>query len=355
MKQKRMGWIFLLISATLIANAEELLESELIFEQTERFPSSHCSDIEVLPNGDLFVVWYAGSVEKARDVALVRARRPARSQTWEPGIVIDTPGKSDGNPVLAQPKAGLLELYYQVMHGSPKGVTQVGTGWTTCDIRRIVSRDEGRTWSEPEMIRPEWGYITKGALIRLQDGTWLLPLSDERNFYSLAALSTDGRKTWTYTAPIDNGWGFDIGNNEPTVVQRGDGTLVMIMRGGDPRRRAWKSLSFDHGRTWTDPGQVEELPNPDSAMEMYKIQSGRWILAFNDSESGRTPLTVALSDDEGETWPIRRHVETAPGEFSYPSLTQGPDGVIHMTYTYHRKTIKHIAFREKWVGGAAAK
>ncbi|MFH1741334.1 MAG: exo-alpha-sialidase, partial [bacterium] len=190
MKRKRVEWIVILIMATAAANADGLLESELIFEPTKRFPSSHCSDIEVLPSGDLFVVWYAGSVEKATDVAVVCARRHIGSQEWEPGIVIDTPEKSDGNPVLAQPETGLLELYYQVMHGSPKGVTRVGTGWTTCDIRRIVSRDEGRTWSEPEMIRPEWGYITKGALIRLQDDTWLLPLSDERNFYSLAALST---------------------------------------------------------------------------------------------------------------------------------------------------------------------
>ena len=263
--------------------------------------------------------------------------------------MIDTPGKSDGNSVLAQPEPGFLELYYQVMHGSGEGVTQVGTGWTTCDIRRIVSRDLGRTWSEPEMIRPEWGYLTKGALIHLQDGAWLLPLHDERNFYSLAALSVDGRKIWTYTAPIDNGWGFDIGNNEPTVLERRDGTLVMIMRGGDPRRRAWKSLSMDHGRTWSDPRQVEELRNPDSAMEMHKLSSGRWILAWNDSETGRSPLTVAISNDEGETWPIRRNVETGSGEFSYPSLTQDSTGVIHLTYTYLRETIKHIAFTEDWV------
>ena len=43
----------------------DLLESELIFKPNERFPSSHCSDIEVLPNGDLFVVWFAGSKEKS--------------------------------------------------------------------------------------------------------------------------------------------------------------------------------------------------------------------------------------------------------------------------------------------------
>ena len=333
----------------LTCSAEDLLVEELIFEQSERFPSSHCSDIEVLPNGDLYVVWYAGTREKHPDVAIVFARKPKGESEWQTGVVIDTRGKSDGNPVLAQIEPGVLELYYQVMHGSGEGSTRLGTGWTTSDIRRITSTDNGKTWSEPEMIRHEWGYITKGALIRLANGDWPLPLHDERHWRSLAAYSTDARKTWSYTAPIDCGWGFKMGNIEPTVLERRDGTLLMIMRSADPRHRAWKSLSTDHGRSWTEPRQIEELPNPNCSIEMYKLRSGAWLMAFNDSEASRTPLTLALSNDEGKSWPIRRHIETAQGEYSYPSLTQGPDGVVHITYTHRRETIKHAAFREEWV------
>ncbi len=342
-------WILLSAISLSVSAADGLLESALIFERNERFPSSHCSDIEVLPSGDLFVVWYAGLREKATDVAIVYARRPVGAKEWEAGVVIDTPGKSDGNPVLAQPSQGLLEIFYQVMHGSGEGSTQLGTGWTTCDIRRIASTDEGRSWSEPEMIRPEWGYCTKGALLHLQDGSWLLPLQDERHWNSLVMVSDDGRKSWFYCDPIDCGWGYKMGNIEPTVLERRDSTLVMIMRSADPRHRAWRSYSSDHGRTWTKPRQIEGLANPNSSMEMMKLQSGKWIMAFNDSETSRTPLTLALSNDEGETWPVRRNLETEPGEYSYPSLAQGPDGVIHLTYTYKRETIKHVAFREAWV------
>lgn len=343
--------LVLLFAAAVPLGAEELLESQLIFDRTERFPSSHCSDIEVLPSGDLFVVWYAGQQEKARDVAIVYARRAPGESEWKTGVVIDTPGLSDGNPVLVQISPSHLEIYYQVMFGSGEGSTTLKKGWTTCDIRRIVSRDEGRTWSEPDWVRKEWGYITKGTPLHLQDGTWLLPLHDERHWRSLAAYSTDGRETWSFTAPIDCGWGFKMGNIEPTILERRDGTVVMIMRSADPRHRAWKSLSKDHGRTWTEPRQIDDFPNPNCSIEMLKLQSGRWIVAFNDSETDRVPLTVALSDDEGETWYARRDVETekGKGEYSYPSLTQAPDGVIHLTYTYRRETIKHIAFREEWV------
>jgi predicted neuraminidase len=53
---------------------------------------------------------------------------------------------------------------------------------------------------------------------------------------------------------------------------------------------------------------------------------------------------VALSDDGGATWPRCRVVETAGGEYSYPAIIQTADGLVHLTYTYRRTHIKHVAF-----------
>jgi len=72
----------------------------------------------------------------------------------------------------------------------------------------------------------------------------------------------------------------------------------------------------------------------------------------NGTTQPRSPLTVALSYDNGMTWPYHRDVQIHDddgahiGEYSYPSLLQtswsSSDGNdIHLAYTYDRETIKY--------------
>ena len=64
---------------------------------------------------------------------------------------------------------------------------------------------------------------------------------------------------------------------------------------------------------------------------MTYLHNGNIALVYNDTQRGRTPLTVALSTDEGETWEYKQHLETEAGEYSYPAIIQAHDGVIHIT------------------------
>jgi predicted neuraminidase len=81
-------------------------------------------------------------------------------------------------------------------------------------------------------------------------------------------------------------------------------------------------------------------------------------MVYNDLEDGRYSIAVSLSDDEGETWKWTKHLEKddrKKGSFSYPSVIQTKDGMVHISYSYRigekKKTIKHISLESNWIKG----
>jgi predicted neuraminidase len=85
------------------------------------------------------------------------------------------------------------------------------------------------------------------------------------------------------------------------------------------------------------------------ALDLLTLRNGNVVFAFNDTKEGRTPLTLAVSSDDCETWEVFRDLETDPGECSYPTLIQDNEGNIHITYTYKRERIKHVVVNEAWI------
>jgi predicted neuraminidase len=75
----------------------------------------------------------------------------------------------------------------------------------------------------------------------------------------------------------------------------------------------------------------------------------------------RYPLTVALSEDQGLTWPYRRHVDPGDGfcgeaneqlnrRCAYPAILQTADGAIHIAYSYRdRQCCKYVRVDEAWI------
>lgn len=322
--------------------------AEFIFERDPGRPSCHASTIAELPGGDLVAAWYAGSAEGQKDVAVVGSRWPSRrrsramatergNRAWSPiEVFADMPGLSEGNPVLHVDSSGQLWLFY---------VTMYGEGWKSCKIKVRQSRDGGKTWSQERIIRDELGWMTRNKMLVLPDGDWLLPIYDETRWTSLIYISRDRVKTWQPSAEMESG----EGNIQPSLVRLSDGSLLAYMRTGSKTvRRLWESRSHDNGRTWTKPAATS-LPNPNSAADMVRLSNGHIVLVFNNTEQGRTPLTAALSTDEGNSWGVMRDLESADGEYSYPAVIQTRDGLIHVAYTWRRERIKHVAFNEAWL------
>ncbi|MCX7600279.1 MAG: exo-alpha-sialidase [Armatimonadetes bacterium] len=307
---------------------------DFAYETDAHRPECHCSVLCELPSGNLFCVWYAGSREKQPDVALLGAWWSWRDGQWTPPRVLwDTPGKPEGNAVAFVPPDGLLHLFF---------VTVVGEGWDTAELKHMTSADEGETWSQPVVMGEPLGTMVRNKPLYLPDGRTILPMYDDREGGSFVCISDDGGATWWRSSKIPG----PGGHIQPTLFQKSDGSLVALMRNDEPRL-VQRSRSTDRGETWSA-AESTVLPNPNAGCDVVAVEGGRLLLAFNDSPTRRSPLSIALSEDEGETWPLKVDLETDDAEFSYPSIIWTRDGLLHVSYTWRRKAIAHVIFDEEW-------
>ncbi|MHA1733458.1 MAG: sialidase family protein [Promethearchaeota archaeon] len=317
----------------------------------ENAPSSHCSSILELPSGDLLVAWFAGSHEKAKDVAIWGSTLKGRAggsnygtSGWtRPRVLANTPRHSEGNPVLYLDPAGNVHLFFQTMHHG----RVVGAGWSVCTIKHQVSTDEGESWSTPKFLRKMWFWVVRCKPLRLPSGRVVLPVHREMFQYQAMFYVNDDpllggkwRRVGRLKAPG--------GCLEPSIARLESGKLLCSLRTSSAKR-VYFSESTDDGVTWTRP-TPSPIPNPNSQTDLLALANGHVLLACNPVESGRGELSFFRSLDEGRTWnPDDKFVvEKNPGrEYSYPCLIQTRDGNIHATYTHERETINHLEFTEE--------
>ena len=308
-----------------------LLISEFIYE-TAPFPSCHASTIAETKAG-LVAAWFGGKHEKNPDVAIWIARHDGTrwsaptevANGVQPG---DKPRLPCWNPVLYQAVDGPLLLFYKIGPSPSK--------WWGAMIR---STDAGKTWSAPELLPDSILGPIKNKPILLPDGALLCPSSTEHDGWRVVMERTaDLGKTWTKSEPLNDGKEF--GAIQPTLLHHVSNRLQLLCR--TRQNVIAESWSEDGGKTWT-PLSRTALPNPNSGIDGLTLKDGRHVLVYNptkQSASDRTPLVLAVSED-GKLWKTVVTLEDQPGEYSYPAIIQTKDGLLHTTYTWKRKKIKH--------------
>ena len=314
------------------------VSSEFVFE-TAPFASAHASTIVDTRDG-LVAAWFGGTREGAADVGIWLSRR--ERGTWTAPLEVATGVQPDGarypcwNPVLVDlPGAGLL-LFYKV-GPSPQ------TWWGM--VRS--SRDSGRTWSEARRLPDGILGPIKNKPVQLADGALLAGSSTESTdrpsqWRVHFERTTDGGLTWTTSVPAP-GAGRAIDAIQPSILVHRAGTLQAV--GRTRAERVFETWSTDGGRTWS-PLALTSLPNPNSGIDAVTLGDGRHLIVYNHTTHGRSPLNVALSAD-GKTWKPALVLEHDAGEYSYPAVIQGADGLVHITYTWKRQRIKHVVLDPK--------
>jgi predicted neuraminidase len=309
----------------------------------------HPACIEELADGTLYISYYGGAGEYDQNTAVYGSRLLEEPNTWsKPEIIADTPFRGDGNPVIFQAPDGVVWLFYN---------TQYGPTWSESRVKGKVSYDGAKTWSDSFMVAFEQGSMVRGKVLVLNNGDYLLPMYDEKGSdreemtnetASYFLRYSQETKTWEPTNKIYS----KIGNLQPQVVQISDDHLLTYMRraggyGPDNAGFMVQSESKDGGYTWSK-GVDTDIPNPNSAVDLVRTPEGKIVLVYNDSGWNRTPLTVAISEDNGKTYKYKRNIGGGDNTYAYPYMIQTRDGKFHCIYTTNlRTTIMHAVFDEK--------
>jgi alpha-L-fucosidase len=248
-----------------------------------------------------------------------------------------------GNAIIFKDTIGRLWMVWGRMEGSRPA--RRGTGWSHCRLMIRTSKDNGYTWSEEREWPDSFSWLPRNPPITLTNGQLVLPMSLNNPLESggvLLRLNPDN-ETWSRLGYMPDG-------EQMTVIHRTNGSLFAL---GRSQPYMLGSESADGGVTWSKPVQTP-LKCPDSGNCMIRLASGRLVLAHNDCNGeDRANLAIQQSEDEGKSWVKQKFLEVEPnleeGEYSYPCLIQTSDGMIHITYTCRRYTIKHAAFSEGWL------
>lgn len=199
-----------------------------------------------------------------------------------------------------------------------------------------ISTDEAKTWSSPTAcITDQEGYfiLNNSRVIQLKNGRILMAVAlhatpDGGEFNQKATLfsyySDDNGITWNCSGKVPNP--SEVIAQEPGVVELKDGTIMMFIRTNGGFQ--YLSYSKDKGQTWS-PIDASNLPSPLSPASIARIPStGDLLLVWNNNDGSnsqikykRTPLTVAVSKDEGKTWGYIADIEADPnGWYCYTAI-----------------------------------
>jgi hypothetical protein len=313
---------------------------------------NHSPALEVCPNGDLLMIIYTSEHEYEPEVSLMATRLRFGSDEWDmPEILLNFPDVNDHAPCLY---SGGNTMY--VFWGNPRLDSAFPFQWRT-------SSDNGASWSLvhfPHFMNDIGPHSRQpiNTVLRGGDGTLYVP-SDGEGGTSVLWASKDDGQTWYDTE------GRSAGRHTTYAFLKDGRILGMGGKNTDIDGYMPRALSSDGGKTW----EVSKTPFSEQGANqrpcLIRLQSGRlFFCADLQHSSGKHPdalpergAFIALSEDEGETWTIKKMTGTQPHEnpqfnknetLGYSVARQAPNGVIHVIATMTTPCL-HYELNEAWI------
>ena len=272
------------------------------------------------------------------DIDILINRSTDGGRTWsEPYTLVEGQGvgKGFGDCALVHThdESGLLAAFV--------GGTGFWQGRPENPQRTYIARsyDNGQTWTEPKDITDElYGAKCQNEVSR----TWWsaffasgngLMTSTGRIMFVLAVRDTEAWAACNYVVySDDNGETWHISGrasqrgDEAKVVELADGRILMSIRHEGER---WYNISEDGGETWQPETSawtdlVATACNGDIIRYSSENEGGKNVLLHSlPCAESRKNVTVYVSYDEGQTWPVSKCI--VPYDAAYSSLCILPD------------------------------
>ena len=312
---------------------------EVVCPATEENPRNTEASILELMDGRLLLSWsqFCGGSRDDSGCRIASKVSGDRGRTWSA-------------PSVLQPNTGAMNVMSPSLlrlSGERIGLLFLKKdSHSSCAAYFRRSEDDGDTWGPEERASPGEGYnvVVCDSLTRLRSGRIVVPTqiatecwSDREHYTAHACFSDDEGETWKRS---NND--VDVpkrGAMEPYILERTDGTLVMIFR--TQLGSVWCAESGDGGESWGR-ARTFGVTAPESPTHIKVDPStGDWVMVWNhihvpgaDHCGPRCPLNIAVSKDEGKTWQGEKVLEDDTAfTYAYPSITCSGGDVL---LTYYR-------------------
>ncbi len=329
------------------------MEKITVVEASPERPRHDSASIVELKDGSLLLAWmeHVGGETIGHDhapcnIASMISRDGGRTWADHRILVENNPGDVNIHfPCFLRLQSGDILFYYQRRHELEPGAPQNSTSYV------CRSSDQGQTFSSPikhsvirdsDMSGNELIQLSSGRVILMNErtlGNWCEVSDGVIKDHSVAGCcySDDDGQSWRQSAWVDLPM---RGAMEPRVAELRDGSLLMFLR--TQLGAVFQSKSSDGGVTWSKP-QTTGLKAPQSMAHLTRIpETADLLVIWNDGEydpefhhtmGKRTPLTVAISKDDGCSWENFKDIETDPTyEFTNPSCHFTSQDKVIITY-----------------------
>lgn len=370
-----------------LAVAAEPTKVDVFVAGTEGHPIYRIPTLVMTGKGTLIAVCEARQKVGGdwAEIDLVYRRSTDGGKTWGKQQVLADGNKYTGgpNPAARRPKDRAKEITCNnpVLIADPaQGIVHAlyCIEYAKCFYCR--STDDGITFSEPieitgtfDKFRPDydWAVLGTGPAhgLVLKTGRLLVPIwlstgkegGGHRPSCVATIYSDDQGKTWQCGDIVVNT--PELKNPSETIaVELADGRVMLNIRSENPEHRRAVSISKNGATGWSKVKLDQQLYESICMASILRLRDNEGIVfaspnpvGLGESEKSRkrANMTLRLSNDQGESWPVTKVLHA--GASAYSDLAQGSDGTVYCLYERDGHNIVCASFDLAWLREAKAK